>query len=50
MLDNLQQLIANVKMTTQEVISTTEGVLQDTNRASGISNEVVQTVLEVKQK
>ncbi|HDR6277784.1 methyl-accepting chemotaxis protein [Bacillus cereus] len=50
MLDNLQQLIANVKMTTQEVISTTEGVLQDTNRASIISNEVVQTVLEVKTK
>ncbi|PWN13737.1 methyl-accepting chemotaxis protein [Bacillus thuringiensis] len=50
MLDNLQQLIANVKMTTQEVISTTEGVLQDTNRASSISNEVVQTVLEVKIK
>ncbi|MEF7636525.1 methyl-accepting chemotaxis protein [Bacillus thuringiensis] len=50
MLDNLQQLIVNVKMTTQEVISTTEGVLQDTNRASSISNEVVQTVLEVKTK
>ena len=50
MLDNLQQLIANVKMTTQEVISITEGVLQDTNRASSISNEVVQTVLEVKTK
>lgn len=50
MLDNLQQLIANVKVTTQEVISTTEGVLQDTNRASSISNEVVQTVLEVKTK
>ncbi|MDZ4427930.1 HAMP domain-containing methyl-accepting chemotaxis protein, partial [Bacillus cereus] len=50
MLDNLQQLIANVKMKTQEVIFTTEGVLQDTNRASSISNEVVQTVLEVKTK
>ncbi|PFW32547.1 methyl-accepting chemotaxis protein [Bacillus cereus] len=50
MLDKLQQLIANVKMTTQEVIFTTEGVLQDTNRASSISNEVVQTVLEVKTK
>ncbi|AAU17166.1 methyl-accepting chemotaxis protein [Bacillus cereus E33L] len=50
MLDNLQQLIANVKITTQEVISTTEGVLQDTKRASHISNEVVQTVLEVKTK
>ncbi|MCX9098718.1 MULTISPECIES: methyl-accepting chemotaxis protein [Bacillus cereus group] len=50
MLDNLQQLIANVKMTTQEVISSTEGVLQDTKRASNISAEVVQTVLEVKTK
>ncbi|AKR10259.1 methyl-accepting chemotaxis protein [Bacillus thuringiensis] len=50
MLDNLQQLIANVKMTTQEVISSTEGVLQDTKRASNISTEVVQTVLEVKTK
>lgn len=50
MLDNLQQLIANVKMTTQEVISSTEGVLQDTKRASHISAEVVQTVLEVKTK
>ncbi|MDA2181754.1 methyl-accepting chemotaxis protein [Bacillus cereus] len=50
MLDNLQQLIANVKMTTQEVIFITESVLQDTNRASSISNEVVQTVLEVKTK
>lgn len=50
MLDNLQQLIANVKMTTQEVISSTEGVLQDTKQASNISAEVVQTVLEVKTK
>lgn len=50
MLDNLQQLIANVKMTTQEVISSTEGVLQDTKRASNISTEVVQTILEVKTK
>ncbi|MEK4599088.1 methyl-accepting chemotaxis protein [Bacillus sp. FSL R9-9497] len=50
MLDNLQQLIANVKTTTQEVISSTEGVLQDTKRASNISNEVVQTITEVKEK
>ncbi|PEC30409.1 methyl-accepting chemotaxis protein [Bacillus cereus] len=50
MLDNLQQLIANVKATTQEVISSTEGVLQDTKRASNISNEVVLTISEVKEK
>ncbi|KAB2446267.1 methyl-accepting chemotaxis protein [Bacillus thuringiensis] len=50
MLDNLQQLIASVKSTTQEVISSTEGVLQDTKRASNISNEVVQTISEVKEK
>ncbi|HDR6255640.1 TPA: methyl-accepting chemotaxis protein [Bacillus cereus] len=50
MLNNLQQLIASVKSTTQEVISSTEGVLQDTMRASNISNEVVQTISEVKVK
>ncbi|MDA4080896.1 methyl-accepting chemotaxis protein [Bacillus cereus] len=50
MLDNLQQLIASVKSTTQEVISSTDGVLQDTKRASNISNEVVQTISEVKEK
>ncbi|EPC8408745.1 methyl-accepting chemotaxis protein [Bacillus thuringiensis] len=50
MLDKLQQLIASVKSTTQEVISSTEGVLQDTKRASNISNEVVQTISEVKEK
>ncbi|OED12589.1 methyl-accepting chemotaxis protein [Bacillus cereus] len=50
MLDNLQQLIASVKSTTQEVISSTEGVLQDSKRASNISNEVVQTISEVKEK
>ncbi|MFT2138172.1 methyl-accepting chemotaxis protein [Bacillus cereus] len=50
MLDNLQQLIASVKSTTQDIISSTEGVLQDTKRASNISNEVVQTISEVKEK
>ncbi|PEM24133.1 methyl-accepting chemotaxis protein [Bacillus wiedmannii] len=50
MLDNLQQLIGEVKITTQEVISSTNGMLQDTKRASHISKEVVQTISEVDKK
>ncbi|OXB97319.1 MULTISPECIES: methyl-accepting chemotaxis protein [Bacillus] len=50
MLDNLQQLIGEVKITTQEVISSTDGMLQDTKRASHISSEVVQTISEVDKK
>lgn len=50
MLDNLQQLIGEVKITTQEVISSTDGMLQDTKRASHISREVVQTISEVDKK
>ncbi|MES5865400.1 methyl-accepting chemotaxis protein [Bacillus cereus group sp. RP32] len=50
MLDNLQQLIGQVKITTQEVISSTDGMLQDTKRASHISREVVQTISEVDKK
>ncbi|PGK32128.1 methyl-accepting chemotaxis protein, partial [Bacillus anthracis] len=50
MLDNLQQLIGAVKITTQEVISSTDGMLQDTKRASHISREVVQTISEVDKK
>ncbi|MEI5925486.1 methyl-accepting chemotaxis protein [Bacillus albus] len=50
MLDNLQQLIGEVKITTQEVISSTNGMLQDTKRASHISREVVQTISEVDKK
>ncbi|PEJ02111.1 methyl-accepting chemotaxis protein [Bacillus wiedmannii] len=50
MLDNLQQLIGEVKITTQEVISSTNGMLQDTKRASHISREVVQTIYEVDKK
>ncbi|SCB92774.1 methyl-accepting chemotaxis protein (plasmid) [Bacillus sp. N5-665] len=50
MLDNLQQLIGEVKFTTQEVISSTNGMLQDTKRASHISREVVQTISEVDKK
>ncbi|MEH7060985.1 methyl-accepting chemotaxis protein [Bacillus wiedmannii] len=50
MLDNLQQLIGEVKITTQEVISSTDGMLQDTKRASHISKEVVQTISEVDKK
>ncbi|KAB2394927.1 MULTISPECIES: methyl-accepting chemotaxis protein [Bacillus cereus group] len=50
MLDNLQQLIGEVKITTQEVISSTNGMLQDTKRASHVSREVVQTISEVDKK
>ncbi|MGI8362073.1 methyl-accepting chemotaxis protein [Bacillus cereus] len=50
MLDNLQQLIVNVKITTNEVISSTEGMLPNTNKASYISNEVVQNISEVNTK
>nr|WP_255449379.1 methyl-accepting chemotaxis protein [Bacillus sp. AR18-7] len=50
MLDNLQQLIGAVKITTQEVISSTNGMLQDTKRASHVSREVVQTISEVDKK
>ncbi|AZJ23791.1 methyl-accepting chemotaxis protein (plasmid) [Bacillus wiedmannii bv. thuringiensis] len=50
MLDNLQQLIGEVKNTTQEVISSTNGMLKDTKRASHISREVVQTISEVDKK
>ncbi|MGN7895257.1 methyl-accepting chemotaxis protein [Bacillus sp. 22475] len=50
MLDNLQQIIGEVKITTQEVISSTDGMLQDTKRASHISSEVVQTISEVDKK
>ncbi|MCC2507970.1 methyl-accepting chemotaxis protein [Bacillus cereus] len=50
MLDNLQRLIGEVKITTQEVISSTDGMLQDTKRASHISREVVQTISEVDKK
>ncbi|MCM3223038.1 methyl-accepting chemotaxis protein [Bacillus cereus] len=50
MLDNLQQLIGEVKITTQEVISSTDEMLQDTKRASHISREVVQTISEVDKK
>nr|MDA2396436.1 methyl-accepting chemotaxis protein [Bacillus cereus] len=50
MLDNLQRLIREVKITTQEVISSTNGMLQDTKQASHISREVVQTISEVDKK
>ncbi|PFA97481.1 methyl-accepting chemotaxis protein [Bacillus thuringiensis] len=50
MLDNLQQLIVNVKSTTNEVISSTEDMLQNTKKASYISNEVVQNISEVNTK
>lgn len=50
MLDNLQQLIGNVKVTTQEVISSTDAMLQDAKQASNISKEVVQTISEMNVK
>ncbi|AND11133.1 methyl-accepting chemotaxis protein [Bacillus thuringiensis] len=50
MLDNLQQLIGNVKSTANEVISSTEGMLKNTKKASYLSNEVVQNISEVNTK
>ncbi|MEC3224688.1 methyl-accepting chemotaxis protein [Bacillus thuringiensis] len=50
MLDNLQQLIVNVKSTANEVIWSTEGMLKNTKKASYISNEVVQNISEVNTK
>ncbi|PFJ18211.1 methyl-accepting chemotaxis protein [Bacillus cereus] len=44
MLDGLQQLLAKVKITTQEVIISTDSMLQDTKHVSNISNEAVQTI------
>ncbi|MEB8675602.1 HAMP domain-containing methyl-accepting chemotaxis protein [Bacillus cereus] len=50
MLDNLQQLIVNVKSTTNEVIFSTEDMLQNTKKASSISYDVVQNISEVNTK
>ncbi|PGQ64791.1 methyl-accepting chemotaxis protein, partial [Bacillus cereus] len=50
MLDNLQQLIVNVKSTANEVISSTEGMLKNTKKASYLSSEVVQNISEVNTK
>ncbi|PFJ17523.1 methyl-accepting chemotaxis protein [Bacillus cereus] len=50
MLDSLQELIKNVKITTQGVISSADSVLQGTNHASKISNGAVQTINEVNKQ
>lgn len=50
MLDNLQQIIEKIKITTQEVTSSTDRMLQNTTQASNISNEAVQTINEVNKQ
>ncbi|PEB53767.1 methyl-accepting chemotaxis protein [Bacillus pseudomycoides] len=50
MLDNLQQLIEKIKVTTHEVTSSTDCMLQNTKQASQISNEAVQTIHEVNKQ
>lgn len=50
MLDNLQQLIGQVKVTAKEVITSTENMLQETKTAAHISNEVVRTTSEVNKE
>lgn len=50
MLDNLQQLMEKIKITTEEVISSTDSMLQNTQHASKISNEAVQTIHEVNKQ
>ncbi|MGQ3734400.1 methyl-accepting chemotaxis protein [Bacillus sp. FDAARGOS_1420] len=50
MLDNLQQLVGQVKVTAKEVIISTENMLQETKTAAHISNEVVRTTSEVNKE
>ena len=50
MLDNLQQLIEKIQVTTHEVTSSTDSMLQNTKQASTISNEAVQTINEVNKQ
>lgn len=50
MLDNLQQLMGKIKITTEEVISSTDSMMQNTKHASEISNEAVQTINEVNKQ
>ncbi|PEU16093.1 methyl-accepting chemotaxis protein [Bacillus sp. AFS019443] len=50
MLDNLQQLIEKIQVTTHEVISSTDSLLQNTKQASTISHEAVQTINEVNKQ
>ncbi|MBT2577697.1 methyl-accepting chemotaxis protein [Bacillus sp. ISL-8] len=50
MLDNLQQLVGQVKVTAKEVITSTENMLQETKTAAHISNEVVRTTSEINKE
>ncbi|WP_100618037.1 methyl-accepting chemotaxis protein [Bacillus cereus] len=50
MLNNLQQLIVQIKKTTLEVTSSTNSMLQNTKQASQISNEAVQTINKVNKQ
>lgn len=50
MLDNLQQLVGQVKVTAKEVIVSTENMLQETKTAAHISNEVVRTTSEINKE
>ncbi|MFD3449494.1 methyl-accepting chemotaxis protein [Microbacteriaceae bacterium 4G12] len=50
MLDNLQQLMERIKVTTQEVTASTESMLHNTKHASKISDEAVQTIYEVNRQ
>ncbi|PEA54424.1 methyl-accepting chemotaxis protein [Bacillus pseudomycoides] len=50
MLDNLQQLMGKIKITAQEVTTSTNSMLQNTKQASQISNEAVQIIHEVNKQ
>ncbi|HDX9580109.1 TPA: methyl-accepting chemotaxis protein [Bacillus pseudomycoides] len=50
MLDNLQQLMGKIKITAQEVTTSTDNMLKNTKQASQISNEAVQIIHEVNKK
>ncbi|PEB52188.1 methyl-accepting chemotaxis protein [Bacillus pseudomycoides] len=50
MLDNLQQLIEKIQVTTEEVTSSTDNMLQNTKHASKISQEAVLTINEVNKQ
>ncbi|WP_020062726.1 methyl-accepting chemotaxis protein [Bacillus sp. 123MFChir2] len=50
MLDNLQQLMERIKVTAQEVTTSTDSMLKNTNQASQISNEAVQIIHEVNKQ
>ncbi|MEH7464561.1 methyl-accepting chemotaxis protein [Bacillus thuringiensis] len=50
MLDNLQQLMGKIKVTAQEVTTSTDSMLKNTNQASQISNEAIQIIHEVNKQ